>query len=99
MIEIFKFITECENEAIANYYLDKAKAVIKAHTKRSDTFITENLAIYVIDLAVAYYNQRGSEGMASVSSNGISESIQTDIPEHIKRVLYSYRRLEQEEED
>ena len=45
------------------------------------------------ELAIAYYNRRGSEGESSRSEGGVSVSYSTEIPESIKSRLNAYRRL------
>ena len=98
MLETFKVLTNCDNDALAEYYLDKAKSVVKSYTKRSDATIESVLKIYVIDLAVSYYNQRGAEGLNSQSYSGVSESYNTDLPETIRKALNSYRHFSKEKE-
>lgn len=99
MLETFKALTECEDEVIANYYLYKATEVVKTYTKRNTAFVTDKLKVYIIDLAISYYNQRGSEGLNSISTNGISESYIQDLPQHIRTVLNLYRYFKQEDEE
>ena len=45
------------------------------------------------ELAIIYYNRRGSEGESSRSEGGVSVSYSTEIPESIKSRLNAYRRL------
>ena len=67
MLETFKVISGCDNDAVATYYLDKAKAEVKAYTRRNDHTLETMLKTQIIDLAMTYYNQRGAEGLQSQS--------------------------------
>lgn len=98
MLNTFKAITGCDSDILAEYYTTKAKDVVKAYTKRNDATIESKLKIYVIDLAVSYYNQRGAEGLNNQSYSGTSESYNTDLPETIKKALNAYRYFTQEAE-
>lgn len=97
-IDTFKAISGCSDTTVATYFIDKAKAEIKAYTKRNDTTIESTLSTYVIDLAMCYYNLRGNEGLKSMSASGSSESYVEGIPQNIKTGLNSYRYFRQEEE-
>lgn len=99
MLDTFKMLTKCDNDTLAQYYVDKATQTIKDYTKRNTTTITTVLKYSVIDLAVAYYNQRGAEGLTSQSYSGASESYVQDIPQHIKTSLNAYRHFTQEAEE
>lgn len=98
MLETFKALTSCDNDLLAQYYLDKAIQVIKDYTKRNTHTATTLLKTYVIDLAVIYYNQKGAEGLQSQSYSGVSESYMEDIPLTIKQGLNAYRYFVQEVE-
>jgi len=45
------------------------------------------------ELAIIYYNRKGSEGESSRSEGGVSVSYSTEISESIKSRLNAYRRL------
>lgn len=97
-IDTFKAISGCSDDAVATYYVNKAKAEIKAYTKRNDTTIESTLGTFVIDLAMCYYNQKGAEGLESQSYSGVSEHYAQGIPQNIKTGLNSYRYFKHEEE-
>lgn len=98
MLDTFKTITGCDNDILAEYYTTKAKEVVKAYTKRNDVTIESKLKVYVIDLAVSYYNQRSAEGLSTQSHSGVSESYNSDLPETVKKALNAYRYFTQEAE-
>ena len=98
MLDTFKTLTGCDNDTLAQYYIDKAKSEIKTYTKRNDHTIESALSIQVIELAVCYYNKKGAEGLKSQSFGGISESYINGIPNNIKTVLNKYRYFTKEEE-
>ena len=98
MLETFKLLTGCDNDVLAQYYIDKAVQNIKDYTKRKTNTVETVLKSYVLDLAVLYYNVKGSEGLKSQSYSGVSESYLEDIPESIKRNLGAYKHFIREEE-
>ena len=98
MLETFKALTGCDNDTIANYFLDKATTEIKDYTKRNTKTVTTTLKSYVIELAIGYYNRKGTEGLKSQSYDGVSESYLNGMPRNIKAALNSYKRFEREVE-
>ena len=98
MLDTFKVISGCDDDTLANYYINKAKQNIKKFTKRNNKTIETELNTFVIDLAISYYNKRGAEGLQSQSYSGASEIYTNDIPDDIKTCLVTYRRFKQEKE-
>ena len=98
MLETFKILTGCDNDILAQYYLDKATQMIKDYTKRNTKTVTETLKTYVIELAISYYNRKGAEGLKSQSFDSVSESFVQGMPENIKASLNAYRYFVREEE-
>ena len=98
MLETFKVVTGCDNDTLAQYYIDKAVPNIKEYTKRNTNTVNTMLKTYVIDIAVSYYNVKGAEGLQSQSYSGVSEHYLQDIPDSIKHNLRAYRHFIREEE-
>lgn len=98
MLETFKALTKCDNDTLAQYYIDKATQMIKDYTKRNTATVTTTLKSYVIDLAVSYCNTKGAEGLQSQSYSGVSEHYLQDMPENIKRNLNAYKHFVREDE-
>lgn len=98
MLDTFKLLTGCDNDTLAQYYLDKSVMEIKDYTKRNTKTVTETLKTYVIELAVSYYNRKGAEGLKSQSFDSVSESFLQGMPRNIKAALNPYRYFEREEE-
>ncbi|MDC4242535.1 phage head-tail connector protein [Clostridium tertium] len=67
---------------------------VKIFINYSDNEILPNGCKTIVkDLVVIKCNKLGSEGIASESHEGTSESYESDIPQEIKKKLYRYRRL------
>lgn len=97
-IETFKSISGCSDNTVATYFVNKAKAEIKAYTKRNDATMEGALSTFVVDLATAYYNQRGAEGLKSQGYSGASDTYIEGMPQNIKTALNAYRYFKQEVE-
>ena len=82
---------EDADEDLLEQLLEDAEAEILDYCNR-DVLLPRMLGLQR-ELAIIYYNMRGSEGESSRSEGGVSVSYNTDIPENIKRRLNSYRRL------
>ena len=98
MLETFKALTGCDNDIIANYFLDKATTEIKDYTKRNTKTVTTTLKSYVIELAISYYNRKGTEGLKSQSYDGVSESYLNGMPKNIKAGINPYKYFLREAE-
>jgi hypothetical protein len=66
--------------------LADAEAVLKA--QRID--VDQNTGL-LYRIATVYINQRGSEGIASESYEGISQTNLTDLPDDIRRDIHTLR--------
>lgn len=73
--------------------LEKSTTDVMNFTHQSKDYTIQHLSEQIIDLATVRYNRKGSEGLASQSNSGSSESYCSDIPTPITRVLVSHRRL------
>lgn len=98
MLTTFKAVTGCEDETLAQYFIDRALQVVKDYTKRNTHTATTLLKSYVLELAVIYYNQKGAEGLQSQSYSGVSENYIEDIPQSMKQGLNAYRYFTREKE-
>jgi hypothetical protein len=78
-------------DKLLNQLLSDAQAEILDFCNR-DTLLSKMEGIQR-ELAIVYYNRKGSEGENSRSEGGVSVSYSTDIPDSIKRRLTGYRRL------
>ena len=71
--------------------LEDAECEILEYTNRD--VLSPRMSGLQRELAIIYYNRRGSEGESSRSEGGISVSYSNDIPENLKRRLNSFRKL------
>lgn len=98
MLDTFKALTSCDNDLLAQYFLEKSMNEIKDYTRRSTTTVNDLLKTYVIELAVVYYNRRGAEGLKSQSFDSVSETFSQGMPRNIKTSLNTYRYFVRESE-
>ena len=94
MLEELKLLL---GEAASNYTeaqmglaLKRALAEVEAYTNRALDYELESVAV---DIAVIKLNRMGSEGLASQSYSGVSESYTDGYPAHILAVLNRKRRI------
>lgn len=89
-LEIITTLTGCDDEALLTVLLSEAEERVLAMTGR--TRLIDALNPAVRELAVAYYNRLGSEGMTSRSDSevGIS-SVFEDIPKSVEQAIFRYR--------
>lgn len=80
-------------EPLLQRYIDKAINKVMNFTKRDKAYVEKELQNQVIDLAIILYNRKGTEGLKSQSYSGVSETYVEDIPNEIKRDLYTHRLL------
>lgn len=80
-------------EPLLQRYIDKAINKVMNFTKRDKAYVEKELQNQVIDLAIIFYNRKGTEGLKSQSYSGVSETYVEDIPNEIKRDLYAHRLL------
>lgn len=85
--------TDEAQEALLQRYIDKAINKVMNFTKRDKAYVEKELQNQVIDLAIIFYNRKGTEGLKSQSYSGVSETYVEDIPNEIKRDLYAHRLL------
>lgn len=78
-------------DSVLEVYLDDARHDFLAYCGRSD--IPHAAMGLIEDMAIAKYNQRGNEGLASQSYSGISESYQTAYSDTTKVALNRWRKL------
>lgn len=86
-------ITDTSKDDLLKLYISKCMNRIMDITRQAKEYVLENLQYTVVDLVIIMYNRRGSEGAASTSASGMSESYLNDIPEDIKKQLYGHRKL------
>jgi len=79
------------DDALLNQLLEDAQDEILDYCNR-DVLLTKMEGLQR-ELAITYYNRKGSEGESSRSEGGVSVSYPTEIPESIKSRLNAYRRL------
>lgn len=92
-IKIDLGVTGTDKDALLNRYISKCLKRVMDITRQGEEYVIANLGDAVVDLAVIMYNRRGTEGAASTSASGMSESYLNDIPKDIKKTLYAHRRL------
>lgn len=80
-------------EPLLQRYIDKAINKVMNFTKRDKAYVEKELQNQVIDLAIIFYNRKGTEGLKSQSYSGVSETYVEDIPNDIKRDLYAHMLL------
>lgn len=85
--------TDETQEPLLQRYIDKAINKVMNFTKRDKAYVEKELQNQVIDLAIIFYNRKGTEGLKSQSYSGVSETYVEDIPNEIKRDLYAHRLL------
>lgn len=88
MLSKFKQRTGCNNEEIAQRFIDDAEAIILLETNRVK--LVKQLEQAVIELAIAMYNRSGTEGEVSRSEGGISITYE-DFPFIVKRAIGMFR--------
>lgn len=70
--------------------LKKALAEVEAYCKRDLDYELENVAL---DIAIIKLNRINSEGIASYSASGVSESYINGYPVEIQQILNRKRKL------
>ena len=90
-IEKLKARISGADDTLISQLLDDAQNEILDYCNR-DVLLTKMEGLQR-ELAIAYYNRRGSEGESSRSEGGVSVSYSIEIPESIKSRLNAYRRL------
>ena len=78
-------------DEIINVYYEDAEQEFLAYCGRND--IPLGASGVLEDMVIAKLNQRGSEGLASQSYSGVSESYQTSYSETTKANLNRWRKL------
>lgn len=84
-------ITDTSQDALLEGILEDVEADILAYTNRSELLPAMNSL--QIKVAIIEYNKQGSEGMASDSQGGKSQSWIDGLPQDIKSTLTAFRRL------
>lgn len=84
-------IKDTNQDDLLTMILEDAEREILDYCNR-DTLLTKMEGLQR-ELAIIYYNRKGSEGEASRSEGGVSVSYSTEIPESIKNRLIAFRRL------
>lgn len=83
-------ITDNSQDGLLELYLEDTADFILNQT-HLDT-IPQGLLSTQVELAIIYYNKQGIEGQTAHSEGGISRTFE-DIPERIKKKIFSCRRL------
>ena len=85
-------ISYYDNKVLIDYYLQKSINDISIYINKKDINLTQ-FETQIVDLAVYYYQQRGSVGIASMSQGGRSVSFEKGIPESIRKTLPRYGKV------
>ncbi|CAM2361095.1 phage head-tail connector protein [Listeria seeligeri] len=62
-------------------------------SETNQTEISSSMESIVIDIAVIKYNRVGTEGLASDSQGGVSNSYLNEYPESLKRKIAKHRKM------
>ena len=84
-------IAEDEQDSLLQAILEDVEGEILAFTNRSE--LTTAMNPLQIKIAIIEYNKQGSEGMASDSQGGKSQSWIDGLPSDVKTSLISFRKL------
>ena len=82
---------QSEDDNLLEVYLEDAKYEFLSYTGRKD--IPKAAMGVIEDMVVSKFNHRGTEGLASQSYSGISETYQTDYDDKTKTSLNRWRKL------
>lgn len=74
-------------------YIEASVEQIADFTRQSEAYIYQNNRSIIVELVVIKANRKGNEGLQSVSTNGVNESYELDIPTPLKKQLYRHRRM------
>lgn len=86
-------IKNVSNELIVDFITD-AETDVRTHTNRpAPEALPVGCETIIKEIVLMRYNRFGSEGIASESFSGVSQSYVDDFPEDIKRRLNKFRRL------
>ena len=84
-------ITDTSQDALLQCILDDVESDMLACTNRTE--LLDSMKALQIKIAIIEYNKQGSEGMASDSQGGKSQSWIDGLPQDIKACLIGFRRL------
>lgn len=84
-------IADESQDALLQCILDDVESDMLACTNR--TTLLDSMKSLQIKIAIIEYNKQGSEGMASDSQGGKSQSWIDGLPQDIKTCLIGFRRL------
>lgn len=80
------------SDALFSDLITDAITDVKTYTNRTEELPVACETI-IKDLVMIRVNKLGSEGIASESFSGVSQSYENDLPSELKRRLNKYRRL------
>jgi hypothetical protein len=80
-----------DKDALLTILIEDAQIEFKNYCNRTD--VPEATASLITQMVIYRYNQLGSEGIASQSYSGISQSFTSTYPENIIKQLNTYRKL------
>lgn len=86
-------ISNLPEALLMDFVMDTIQDVKTFINYSDDEILPAGCKTIVKDLAVIKCNRLGSEGISSVSHEGVSEAYESGIPQSIKKKLYRYRKL------
>lgn len=84
-------IADTSQDSLLQAILDDVEGQILAYTNRIE--FTTPMYPLQIKIAIIEYNKQGSEGMASDSQGGKSQSWVDGLPQDVKTALTGFRKL------
>lgn len=84
---------DADKMSLLNMCIEDATNDAMGVTNQSKAYVEQHLATTIVDMAVLIYNRIGTEGLASQSVSGMSESYTDDLPKKLKKSLYAHRRI------
>lgn len=83
-------LSDSTKDALLELLIQKTKDEVLLYTNKTEYL--ETMDNVVIDIVVIKYNRIGSEGLASQSYSGASESYLTEYPDYINKQLNTFKK-------